>query len=73
MEEKNKEWTKQKDMKEVVSLQLRKNILQIWKDIQKKNYYKSLDHRSFYFKQADKKQMNMKSVVEHIKVFVIPL
>lgn len=27
MEEKNKEWTKQKDMKEVVSLQLRKNIL----------------------------------------------
>jgi paired amphipathic helix protein Sin3a len=26
-----------------------------WKDVMEKNYHKALDHRSFYFKQHDKK------------------
>ena len=26
----------------------------IWRDVYKDNYHKSLDHRSFYFKQVDK-------------------
>jgi paired amphipathic helix protein Sin3a len=28
-----------------------------WRDTCEKNYNKSLDHRSFYFKQDDKKKM----------------
>ncbi|KAK8808597.1 hypothetical protein WA158_008498 [Blastocystis sp. Blastoise] len=56
MKAKDEEWTRQKNIKEIV-----------WKDIQQKNYYKSLDHLSFYFKQDDKKQMNMKNMIEHIK------
>ncbi|OII75396.1 SIN3 like paired amphipathic helix domain-containing protein [Cryptosporidium ubiquitum] len=32
----------------------------VWRDIQTKNYFKSFDHRSFYFRQADKKNTNVK-------------
>jgi histone deacetylase complex regulatory component SIN3 len=28
-----------------------------WQAIFKENYHKSLDHRSFYFKQAEKKNL----------------
>lgn len=38
------------------------------KEIQRKNYYLSLDHRSFYFKQQDKKDITTKVLVDTIKV-----
>ena len=33
----------------------------------KDNYYKSLDHRSFYFKQVDKKGLSAKSFVHEAR------
>ena len=38
-----------------------------WKDVMDRNYYKSLDHRSFYFKQADKKAQLPKNLIGEIK------
>lgn len=32
----------------------------VWADIYAKNYHKSLDHRSFYFKQQDLKNLSTK-------------
>ena len=34
----------------------------IWAEIYAKNYHKSLDHRSFYFKQQDTKNLNAKGM-----------
>ncbi|KAD2028391.1 hypothetical protein E3N88_42000 [Mikania micrantha] len=39
----------------------------VWADIYAKNHYKSLDHRSFYFKQQDSKNLSTKSLVAEIK------
>ena len=33
-----------------------------------KNYHKSLDHRSFYFRQQDKKHILNRSLIQEIKV-----
>lgn len=30
-------------------------MTRVWKRIYEANYHKSLDHRSFYFKQAEKR------------------
>ena len=38
----------------------RRDMNKIWRDVYKDNYYKSLDHRSFYFKQVDKKSLHPK-------------
>eukprot|EP00742_Colponemidia_sp_Colp-10_P004189 GILJ01004468.1.p1 GENE.GILJ01004468.1~~GILJ01004468.1.p1 ORF type:complete len:1073 (+),score=176.80 GILJ01004468.1:164-3382(+) len=38
-----------------------------WKEICEKNYYKALDHRSFYFRQMDKKQINAKAFLQEVK------
>lgn len=38
----------------------------IWREVCEKNYYKSLDHRSFYFKQADKRELSAKNLVQEI-------
>ena len=38
-----------------------------WRDICEKNFHKSLDHRSFYFKQCEKKNTNFKSFFGEIK------
>lgn len=32
----------------------------VWTDVYAKNHYKSLDHRSFYFKQQDSKDLATK-------------
>ena len=32
-----------------------------------KNIYKSLDHRSFYFKQSDKKSLSAKGILAEIR------
>ncbi|GKC61488.1 paired amphipathic helix protein Sin3-like protein 2 isoform X1 [Tanacetum coccineum] len=39
----------------------------VWVDIYAKNHYKSLDHRSFYLKQQDSKDLSTKCLVAEIK------
>ena len=34
----------------------------VWAEVYSKNYHKSLDHHSFYFKQQDKKNLNTKGM-----------
>jgi paired amphipathic helix protein Sin3a len=34
----------------------------VWAEVYSKNYHKSLDHQSFYFKQQDKKNLNTKGM-----------
>jgi paired amphipathic helix protein Sin3a len=39
----------------------------IWREVNEKNYHKSLDHRSFNFKQAEKKNLSSKVLLAEIK------
>ncbi|XP_031480166.1 paired amphipathic helix protein Sin3-like 4 isoform X2 [Nymphaea colorata] len=39
----------------------------VWGEVCAKNYHKSLDHRSFYFKQQDKKSLSTKALLAEIK------
>ncbi|XP_031274581.1 paired amphipathic helix protein Sin3-like 2 [Pistacia vera] len=39
----------------------------VWAEIYAENHYKSLDHRSFYFKRQDSKNLSTKSLVAEIK------
>ncbi|KAL6969502.1 hypothetical protein U1Q18_029214 [Sarracenia purpurea var. burkii] len=39
----------------------------VWSEIYAKNYHKSLDHRSFYFKQQDTKSLSTKALLTEIK------
>ncbi|CAL0311940.1 unnamed protein product [Lupinus luteus] len=39
----------------------------VWAEIYAKNYHKSLDHRSFYFKQQDTKSLSTKALLVEIK------
>ncbi|KAK8655383.1 hypothetical protein V6N13_107963 [Hibiscus sabdariffa] len=39
----------------------------VWAEIYAKNYHKSLDHRSFYFKQQDSKNLSTKALLAEIK------
>jgi len=56
LKEKDVEWKK-------VKQQLNKH----WKEVLETNYHKSLDHRSFYFKQADKKAVGSKSMLNDVR------
>ncbi|XAR71204.1 hypothetical protein NMG60_11028366 [Bertholletia excelsa] len=56
LKQKQEEWTK-----------CRFEFNKVWADIYAKNHYKSLDHRSFYFKQQDSKNLSTKSLVAEIK------
>ncbi|KAI4366653.1 hypothetical protein MLD38_022501 [Melastoma candidum] len=56
LRQKQEEWTK-----------CRSDFNRIWAEIYTKNHYRSLDHRSFYFKQQDSKNLSMKSLVTEIK------
>lgn len=49
LKQKQEEWTK-----------CRSDFNKVWADIYAKNHYKSLDHRSFYFKQQDSKNLSTK-------------
>ena len=40
----------------------RSDFNKVWAEIYAKNYHKSLDHRSFYFKQQDTKNLNAKGM-----------
>ncbi|XP_060959025.1 paired amphipathic helix protein Sin3-like 2 isoform X2 [Cannabis sativa] len=56
LKQKQEEWTR-----------CRSDFNKVWADIYTKNHYKSLDHRSFYFKQQDSKNLSCKSLVAEIK------
>ncbi|KAM7269592.1 hypothetical protein ACFE04_025089 [Oxalis oulophora] len=45
----------------------RADFNKVWADIYAKNYHKSLDHRSFYFKQQDSKSLSTKALLTEIK------
>lgn len=49
LKQKQDEWTK-----------CREGFNVVWADVYAKNHYKSLDHRSFYFKQQDSKNLSAK-------------
>ncbi|KAL2505092.1 Paired amphipathic helix protein Sin3-like 2 [Abeliophyllum distichum] len=56
LKQKQDEWTK-----------CRSDFNKVWAEIYAKNHYKSLDHRSFYFKQQDSKNLSTKSLTAEIK------
>ncbi|KAH9619279.1 hypothetical protein KSS87_011946 [Heliosperma pusillum] len=56
LKQKQEEWTK-----------CRADFNKVWGEIYAKNHYKSLDHRSFYFKQQDSKNLSTKSLVAEIR------
>ncbi|KAG8384767.1 hypothetical protein BUALT_Bualt04G0152800 [Buddleja alternifolia] len=56
LKQKQEEWTK-----------CRSDFNKVWAEIYSKNHFKSLDHRSFYFKQQDSKDLSTKSLVAEIK------
>ncbi|GJZ75345.1 paired amphipathic helix protein Sin3-like protein 2 isoform X1 [Tanacetum coccineum] len=56
MKQKQEEWIK-----------CQEDFNKVWADIYAKNHYKSLDHRSFYFKQQDSKDLSTKCLVAEIK------
>ncbi|CAH8370516.1 unnamed protein product [Eruca vesicaria subsp. sativa] len=56
LKQKQDEWTK-----------CREDFNAVWADVYAKNHYKSLDHRSFYFKQQDSKKLSAKAMVAEIK------
>ncbi|XP_075524441.1 paired amphipathic helix protein Sin3-like 3 isoform X2 [Primulina tabacum] len=45
----------------------RSEFNKVWAEIYLKNYHKSLDHRSFYFKQQDTKNLSAKVLLAEIK------
>lgn len=51
LKQKQDEWTK-----------CREDFNVVWADVYAKNHYKSLDHRSFYFKQLDSKNLSAKGM-----------
>jgi len=45
----------------------RADMNKVWAEVYAKNYHKSLDHRSFYFKQQDRKSLSAKALLQEIK------
>lgn len=45
----------------------RADFNKVWAEIYSKNYHKSLDHRSFYFKQQDTKNLSTKALLAEVK------
>ncbi|VVA94092.1 unnamed protein product [Arabis nemorensis] len=45
----------------------RSDFRKVWAEVYAKNHHKSLDHRSFYFKQQDSKNLSTKGLVSEIK------
>lgn len=56
LQQKDAEWRSQ-----------RASLSKGWKEVYEKNWTKSLDHRSFYFKQGDKKNFSGKQMVLELK------
>ena len=64
--------------KDVEWKKIRHDFKKTWREVYEKNFIKSLDHRSFYFKQDDKKKTSTKGLVNelreiHDSVFPNPL
>jgi hypothetical protein len=49
---------------------VRRDMNKIWKEVYERNYLKSLDHRSFYFKQIDKRNLSSKGLVSEMRALV---
>ncbi|KAL3501265.1 hypothetical protein ACH5RR_035714 [Cinchona calisaya] len=56
LKQKQEEWTR-----------CRSDFNKVWAEIYAKSYHKSLDHRSFYFKQQDTKSLNTKVLLAEIR------
>ncbi|KAK4784384.1 hypothetical protein SAY86_018752 [Trapa natans] len=56
LKQKQEDWTR-----------CRSEFNKVWAEIYAKNYHKSLDHRSFYFKQQDTKSLSTKALLAEIK------
>ena len=56
LKQKQEEWTK-----------CRTDMNKVWAEVYAKNCYKALDHRSFYFRQQDKKALSTKGLLAEIK------
>ncbi|XP_071927968.1 paired amphipathic helix protein Sin3-like 3 [Coffea arabica] len=56
LKQKQEEWAK-----------CRSDFNKVWAEIYAKNYHKSLDHRSFYFKQQDTKSLSTKALLAEIR------
>jgi len=56
LKQKDQEWAK-----------ARREWNKVWREVNEKNYYKSLDHQSFFFKQNDKKNLSPKVLLAEIK------
>ncbi|XP_042497948.1 paired amphipathic helix protein Sin3-like 4 isoform X3 [Macadamia integrifolia] len=56
LKQKQEEWTR-----------CRADFNKVWAEIYAKNYHKSLDHRSFYFKQQDTKSLSTKSLLAEVR------
>ena len=54
--QKEEEWTR-----------CREDMNKVWSEVYAKNVYKALDHRSFYFRQQDKKALSTKGLLAEIK------
>lgn len=47
--------------------QVREEMNKLWRKVFEQNYHKSLDHRSFYFKQSDKKSLMPKAMLQEVR------
>eukprot|EP00878_Enallax_costatus_P007439 GHUV01007791.1.p1 GENE.GHUV01007791.1~~GHUV01007791.1.p1 ORF type:complete len:1062 (+),score=409.26 GHUV01007791.1:105-3290(+) len=56
LEQKAQEW-----------LKVREEMNKLWRKVFEQNYHKSLDHRSFYFKQSDKKGLMPKAMLQEVR------
>lgn len=56
LKQKQEEWTR-----------CRSDYSKVWAEIYAKNHHRSLDHRSFYFKQQDSKRLSIKALLAEIK------
>lgn len=57
LKQKDQEWTNS-----------RREWNKVWHEVTEKNYYKSLDHQSFFFKQQEKKNLSPKVLLAEIKM-----
>lgn len=56
LDQKDKEWR-----------QVKTEMTKMWRKVYETNYQKSLDHRSFYFKQSDKKSLAPRAMLQEIR------
>jgi hypothetical protein len=56
----------------VLLLQVREEMNKLWRKVFEQNYHKSLDHRSFYFKQSDKKSLMPKAMLQEVSALSVP-